>query len=261
MVAAAKLKRAQQNMEKARPYARELLETVGELACRTSPELHPLLQVREPARVGIVAVTSDRGLCGAFNANICRKTQQVIEEFKGREVELLTIGRKGYEFFRRRGFPIYRHYPGVFKELKFSQATAIGSNLIDVYLEGRFDRIYLVYNEFKNPLQQRIVSQQLLPIVPHPLTIRAKGVDYIFEPSPAAVLDQILPLYVNIEVWQVMLESFAAEQGARMTAMDNATENATELIRVLTLEYNKARQSAITKELLEIVSGAEGLKG
>ncbi|MFN3821103.1 MAG: ATP synthase F1 subunit gamma [bacterium] len=261
MVAAAKLKRAQQNMERARPYARMLMEAMEELASRSSPDLHPLLAVRDPQRIGIVAVTSDRGLCGAFNANICRRTQEVLEEFRGRDVELFTIGRKGHEFFRKRGVSIYRYFPGVFKDLKFSQAIAIGSQLRDVYISERFDRIYLVYNEFKNPLQQRIVCQQLLPITPRPLLTVARGVDWIFEPDPIEVLNQILPLYINIEIWQVMLESFAAEQGARMSAMESATENANELIKSLTLEYNKARQTAITKELLEIVGGAEGLKG
>ncbi|HHE46399.1 MAG TPA: ATP synthase F1 subunit gamma [Bacteroidetes bacterium] len=260
MVATARLRRAQENMERARPYAWKLREVIGHLAARTGSEQHPLLEVREPERIGIVNVTSDRGLCGSFNMNISRRTQQVMDEFPGREIELFTLGRKGYEFFRKRGVRIYRNYPGVFRELDFSQATSIGGAITDQYIAGGFDRIYLVYNEFKNVAQQRIISEQLLPLKAHDeMTVAGSNVDYIFEPDAYGLLDKLLPLDVNIQVWRVMLESYAAEQAARMTAMENATENAEELVEDLTLQFNKARQASITKELLEIVSGAESL--
>ena len=260
MVAAAKLKRAQENDEKARPYAWKLRELIASLAAHSSAEMHPLLAVREPKRLGIVTVTSDRGLCGSFNINICRRTQKVLNEFAGSDLELLTIGRKGYDFFRKRGANIYRHYPGVFHELNFGQAVNVGTAIAGLYESGGFDRIYLVYNEFKNAVQQLVVCEQLLPVTPAEETTEWRSADYIYEPSPAGVLNKLLPMHVNIQVWRVMLESYAAEQAARMTAMDNATENAEELSDALTLQFNKARQSAITKELLEIVGGAEGLK-
>ena len=261
MVATARLRRAQENMEKARPYSWKLREVITHLAARTDPQNHPLLQVRDPERVGIVTVTSDRGLCGSFNMNICRRTQQVMGEFPDREAQLFTLGKKGNEFFRKRGVNIYRYYPGVFQDLEFSQATSIGGEIVDNYVHGDFDRIFLVYNEFKNVAQQRVICEQLLPLKPlEELTVISHAVDYIYEPDVRGVLDGLLPLDVNIQVWRVMLESFAAEQAARMTAMENATENAEELVEELTLQFNKARQAAITKELLEIVTGAEGLK-
>lgn len=260
MVAAAKLKKAQENMERARPYASKLREVIASLAYHTGTERHPLLSVRDPERIGVVNVTSDRGLCGSFNANICRRTQKVLDEFRDRDVELFTIGRKGFEFFKKRGAHIFKHYPGVFQELQFGQAVTIGSGIIDQYVEGKFDRIFLVYNEFKNAAQQQLVCQQLLPIEPFAEMTVWSPIDFIYEPDPEEVLGSILPMHVNFQIWQVLLESFAGEQGARMTAMDNATENAFELVDQLTLQYNKARQTAITKEILEIVGGAEGLR-
>ncbi|MBM3328524.1 MAG: ATP synthase F1 subunit gamma [Calditrichaeota bacterium] len=260
MVAAAKLKRTQTNMERSRPYSRRLSELIAALAAHTDASLHPLLAVRPPERVGVVAVTSDRGLCGSFNANICRRTQRVLREHESATVELFTIGRKGYDFFRKRGVRIHKHFPGVFHELEFSQAAAIGAGIVDLYTSGDFDRIYLVYNEFKNAIQQRIIAEQLLPVDTSGILHTARSTEFVYEPSPEAVLDKLLPLFVNIKIWHVLLESYAAEQGARMSAMENATDNATELLSDLSLQYNKARQAAITKELLEIVGGAEGLK-
>lgn len=260
MVAAAKLRRAQENMLRARPYAWKLREVIAHLAAHTGAEAHPLLAVREPRRVGVVTVTSDRGLCGSFNINICRRTQVVLGEFSGRDVELITMGRKGYDFFKKRGVSIFHHFPGVFHDLNFAQASSIGGEITDQYIRGGFDRIYLVYNEFKNAVQQTVICEQLLPVEPHAELTAWRAGDYIYEPGVHQVLDHLLPMHVNIQLWRVMLESYAAEQGARMTAMDNATKNAEELVQSLTLQFNKARQAAITKELLEIVGGAEGLK-
>jgi len=261
MVAAAKLKRAQENMERSRPYAHKVREVISSLATHTGADLHPLLEVRDPDRIGIVSVTSDRGLCGSFNANICRRTQKVLDEFPGKTVELFTVGRKGNEFFKKRDVKVFENFPGVFNALDFTRASVIGSAIIEQYVAGGFDRIYLVYNEFKNAVQQRIVCEQLLPIIPEPTPTTWRPIEYIYEPDAVGVLSAILPMYVNVEIYHVLLESFAAEQGARMSAMDNATENAMELVDELTLQYNKARQATITKELLEIVGGAEGLKG
>ncbi|MCF7810729.1 ATP synthase F1 subunit gamma [bacterium] len=261
MVAAARLRKAQENMERARPYAWKLRDVISSLAARTSSEMHPLLEARDAERIGIVNVTSDRGLCGGFNVNICRKTQKVIVEYSNLDVEIFTLGRRGYDFFKKRNARIYRNYPGVFQELEFSQAAAIGSEICEQYINGGFDRIYLVYNEFKNIIQQTIITEQLLPVEPISELEVAQNVDYIFEPDPQGVLNKLIPMHVNVQLWRVMLESYAAEQAARMSAMDNATKNAVELVDALTLQFNKARQAAITKEILEIVSGAEGLKG
>jgi len=261
MVAAAKLKRAQENMERARPYTYKVHDVISSLAAHADIEMHPLLAVREPQKIGVVSVTSDRGLCGGFNASICRRTQKVLADFSGKQVELFTIGRKGNDFFKKRNATIHQHFAGVFHALDFSQASGIGEAIADLYINGGFDRIYLVYNEFKNAVQQRIVCEQLLPIEPAPVEAGWSPIDYIYEPDPIGVLGKLLPMYVNVQIYHVLLESYAAEQGARMSAMDNATENAMELVDNLTLQYNKARQSAITKELLEIVGGAEGLKG
>jgi F-type H+-transporting ATPase subunit gamma len=260
MVAAAKLRKAQENMERSRPYAYKLREVIASLALHTGHDRHPLLEVRAPDQVGIVTVTSDRGLCGSFNTNICRRTQKVLEEFKASETFLFTVGRKGHDFFRKRGVSINQNFPGVFHELQFSRALSIGSGIIDLYMHHGLDRLYLVYNEFKNAAQQRIVCEQLLPIEPLAEMTAWTPIDYIYEPDAEGVLSALLPMHVNYQIWRVLLESFASEQGARMTAMDNATENAAEIIDELTLQYNKARQASITKELLEIVGGAEGLK-
>ncbi len=259
MVAAAKLRRAQENMERARPYAWKLREVISSLAAHAGSEEHPLLAVRDVERIGLVCVTSDRGLCGSFNANISRRTLKVYQDFADKTIELFTVGRKGHDFFRKRDYEIYRFFPGVFHELEFSQAAAIGGVLTDRYIAGKYDRIFLVYNEFKNAIQQRIICEQLLPIKPHDEMVAWSPVDYIYEPDPLGVLDKLLPMHINYQVWRVLLESYASEQGARMSAMENATDNANDLVEALTLQFNKARQAAITKELLDIVGGVEGL--
>jgi len=261
MVAAAKLRRAQENIIKARPYSNKLKQVIRELAEHADPSMHPLLAVRPAKEIGVVVVTSDRGLAGSFNTNIIKRAIREIENVKkiDPEIHLVTIGRKGTDFFRKRGYDIIQSHTHLFQDLHFGVASSIGESLIDLYVKAQLDRIYLIYNEFKSAIQQFVVVEQLLPIIPEEAPVR-RGIDFLYEPDSLNVLSGVLPLYVNVRLWRVFLESNAAEHGARMTAMENATENAKELIDSLTLHYNKARQAAITKELLEVVSGAEGMR-
>ena len=260
MVAAAKLKRAQDNIVHARPYALRLREVIRELATRVDRSHHPLLELREPEDLGIMVVTGDRGLCGSFNAGILRRAQRLMEENAGRSIRLITVGRRGADFFARRGADVIEKKAGFFNRLEFQHALDLGQALVDHYVATRLDRVFVVYNEFKSAIQQNVVVEQLLPIVPDPADVHAITSDIIYEPGEAQVLDAILPLFVKVQVWRILLESFAAEMGARMTAMDSATQNAQELVESLTLTYNKARQAAITREILEVVSGAEELR-
>jgi F-type H+-transporting ATPase subunit gamma len=230
-----------------------------------------LLVPREVKKTLLVVVTSDRGLCGAFNANIIKAaTMYVGERFPvdqhfGNQIQLMCIGKKGYEYFNKRSYKLFSRHIGIFQYLNFNNARKIMAELISGYLAGEFDRVDVIYNEFKNVLQQRVVTEQLLPIPPEVLKSqgvhRARAyVDYIYEPSAKEIIDELLPKHLNFQMWRVLLESNAAGLGAQMSAMDNATENAKELITDLTLSYNKARQASITKELLEIVGGAEALR-
>ncbi len=255
MVAAAKLRRAQMQIEKARPYSLKLRETTASLAARTDPGRHPLLAVREPRKTAVMVVSGDRGLCGSFNSNIIRKAESVV---KGGE-ELILVGKKGVDYFTKRGYNVAQKHSNIFRELNFGHASSIGEMLSRYYTERELDRVLLIYNEFKSAVQQFVVMEQLLPLKPAE-TPEAYPQDYIFEPSADEVLSSLLPLNLNIQIWRVLLESNAAEQGARMTAMENATDAAQEMIESLTLTYNKARQAAITKELLDIVGGSVGLE-
>jgi len=260
MVAAARMRKAQENMEAARPYSSKLREVIASLVARTESDVHPLLISKDPKKIGIICVTSDRGLAGGFNATICRRTDLLLQENSDKEVELLTIGRKGNDFFKNRGAKIHKYYADVFKDMEFNSAVSIGKEISSYYIAGSFDRIYVVFNEFKNAMQQNLISERLLPITSSEALSAWNAVDYIYEPDANTVLDAILPLYINVQVWRILLESYASEQAARMSAMDKATENADELVGSLKLQFNKARQTAITTELLEIVGGAEGLK-
>lgn len=260
MVAAAKLKRAQENIIKARPYAFRLRQVIRELSARVDRSMHPLLHLQEPENIGIIVVTGDRGLAGAFNTNIIRRATKLIAEHQGYNVHLMTVGRRGTEFFFRRGADIRYQSVGLFNNLEFKYASDLGNAVIEEFIKHGMDHVYVVYNEFKSAIQQNVVVEQVLPIVPDPADDSAPSSDVIYEPSEMEILSAILPLYVNVQLWRVLLESFAAEMGARMTAMENATNNAQELIESLTLNYNKARQAAITREILEVVSGAESLR-
>lgn len=263
MVAAAKLRRAQQRIVQSRPYAYKLQEVIGSLALRTSPEEHPLLAKRETGRRGLVVVAADKGLCGAFNGNILRKAFEYLRQAGDAEVQitLLVVGRKARDFFRRRQIERQGEWINIFDQLAYAHAAEIGSQLARGYIESELDEAHLLFNEFKSAAVQRLVMEQLLPVTP--LSVEAEAlqpVEFIFEPSPEVILDELLPRHVEVQVYRALMESAAAEQGARMTAMEAATKNASEMIERLTLVFNKARQERITKELMDIVGGAEALR-
>jgi F-type H+-transporting ATPase subunit gamma len=271
MVAAAKLRRAQDALISARPYARKMNELLRHLVTKVDLSSHPLLHEREIKRVVLVIVSGDRGMCGAFNGNIIKAAvdhlnthySNLLKEPDG--VRIVTVGKKVTDFFSKRNYNIYAKHTGLFGNLHIGHARTIIQQLTEDYLKGEFDKVEVIYNEFKSVIQQRVVVDQILPIPPEQIQktkdIRTLAqVDYIYEPSCNEIINVLLPKHLNFLMWHVLLESSTAEEGARMTAMNNATENAKELIRDLTLSYNKARQASITKELLEIVSGAEALK-
>ncbi len=275
MVAAAKLRRAQEAVIAARPYARKMRDLLQHLAAVVDVSANPLFADRPIHSVAMVIVTADRGLCGAFNANIIRSAVMHVhahyqELFETGNVKLIIVGKKGADFFLKNGYPIRDRYVGLFADLSFAKVQGIVGKITSGYLAGEYDRVEIIYNEFKSIIQQRVVIDQMLPIraeqqQPASAASNEKPkakiqLDYIYEPSSEAIISALVPKHLNFQLWRVLLESNAAEQGARMTAMENATTNASDLIRTLQLSYNKARQASITKELLEIVSGAEALK-
>ncbi|HXB56987.1 MAG TPA: ATP synthase F1 subunit gamma [Vicinamibacteria bacterium] len=256
MVSAAKLRRAQEAMFAARPYARKMMEVLNSLASRADPKLHPLLEERGDEKVLLVVVTADRGLCGGFNANIIRTATRFIRERGDRDLALGLLGRKGRDFFRRRKLKVRFERLGIFQALRYATAREIAGDLIGSYTRCEVDQVYLLYNEFKSVVQQRIVVERLLPVERLALNPTEPALDYLYEPAPAAIFAEIMPKHVEIQVWRALLESAAAEHGARMAAMDAATNNAGEMIDRLSLYMNKVRQAAITKEIIEVVSGA-----
>lgn len=301
MVAAAKLRRSQDRILGTRPYALELAgvtrklaqaarasaldsgleetaeepESVGEGGLSEGAErgVHPLLEVRPEEKVLLAVVTGDRGLAGAFNANVLRRARKTLQRWSN--VELLLLGKKGADFFGRRQIPIRRAHRDLFSEVTYRAAQEIADDVARAYAEGEYDAVYVIYNRFKTVMQQELTEERLLPIPVGPAGEEGEeaaggrstemgaqaGADYLFEPSPEGILAEILPRYVTFQVYRVLLESQAAEHAARMTAMDSATSNAGEMIEKLTLHYNRARQAAITKELIEVVSGANALEG
>jgi F-type H+-transporting ATPase subunit gamma len=262
MVAAARLRRAQDRILQARPYARKMGEMLSRLSRGVPRQVHPLLQQRPVRRVELVMITADRGLCGAFNANLLRRALELIREQKARglEVGLLVVGRKARDFFRRRNIELKKEWVSIFDRLSYRNAVEIAQEIITAFTSGRADECYLVYNEFKTIIQQRVTVERLLPIDPGRADAGPQAGNYLIEPSEEEVLYRLLPHHIEGQVYRCLLESAAAELGARMTAMDAATRNAGELIRKLTLLYNKTRQAAITKELMDIVGGAEALR-
>jgi F-type H+-transporting ATPase subunit gamma len=261
MVAAARLRRAQQRITDLRPYAIQTAELIARVASSVEDQAaHPLLARRPEKKVLIVVLTSDRGLAGGFNANINRRAFALWKqlESEGKEVGFAIIGRKAGEYFKRRNARIARTFTGIFENLTSVNAGEIGRAIGGHYVSGDLDAAYLVYNEFKSAVTQIVTVEPLLPITPSdPPADR----EYIYEPNRAALLDRLLPMYLEVQTFRALLESVASEHGARMTAMDNATRNASDMIDRLTLQYNRARQAAITKELMEIIGGAEALKG
>jgi len=271
MVAAAKLRRAQDAVLRARPYAQLIDEMLASLArARADADLppHPLMAVRPPRRVELVLMTSDRGLCGGFNSNIIRRGQRFLVEEGARfeRIQFSTVGRRGRDFARKRGIETRKDYVGFFGRLRYAQAREVAHDLIQAYETDELDAVYLLYNEFKSAIVQQISLVQLLPLQPRATAQRGPGekgsitAEHLYEPSRPEVLQALIPRFLAMQIWRALLESEASEHGARMTAMDSATKNASEMIGRLTLDYNRARQAAITKELMEIVSGAEALK-
>ena len=265
MVSSAKLKRAQSRILAFRPYGLKMREVVANLSRRVNRDLHPLLQKRPTKMLRVIVVTSDRGLCGAFNANIVRKAQEFIHECEagGMKVEIGLVGRKGRDFFKRRHWPTHEPYVDIFDRLSYEHGMEIALAASEQYTGGKFDEAHVIYNEFKSALQQRVIVEKLFPIdslEENGATGGTLGGSYLYEPDELELLDPMLIKHLQAQAFRILLESSAAEQAARMAAMDGATRNAGELIKKVTLYYNKTRQAAITKELMDIVGGAEALK-
>lgn len=257
MVAAAKLRRAQEKVIASRPYAKQIQDVLARLVQVQSEISHPLLEQRPVKRIGYILITSDRGLCGGFNANLIRLTRGILEEQKEAETGLVAVGRKGNDYFGRRSAEIISRFTGLGDNPDFGQARKIAGEIIGLYTSGEVDEVYLVYSKFVSVLTQEPTVAKILPI--EPSEEETPG-EYIFEPSPVEMLEQLLPTYLESQIFSALLESKASEMGARMTAMDSATENAKEMIDKLTLAMNRARQAAITKEISEIVGGAAALE-
>ena len=261
MIAASRLKRAQDRVVAARPFAQRMLRVLNSLVSRVDASAHPLLEQRPGAATGntlIIVIASDRGLCGSFNTNVTKAAGQfIVTEGRGREVALGLIGRKGRDFFRRRGFDVKYEATGIFQRLSFSHAVEIADAAIAAFTGGDVSSVYLVYNEFKSVIAQRLVVERLLPI-PRLEGETAAGprVDYLYEPSAGQIFRDLLPRHVQVQVYRALLESNAAFFAAQMTAMDAATRNSADMIEDLTLYMNKVRQAAITREIIEVVSGA-----
>jgi len=261
LVAAAKLRRAQERLIAARPYAIKMGELLSDLVGRAEGDAHPLLARRDTGRRRLVVITADKGLCGAFNSNVLRASLAFLRETGNVDVTLVVVGKKARDFYRRRQWQVKGEMLGFFDRLAYAHAQELASGLISEYLEGEVDEVHLIYNEFRSVAVQRVRRQQLLPIEAQAETpAPGPGGDYIYEPSADAILAALLPRHVMTQVFRALMESVTGEYGARMTAMESASKNAKEMIDVLTIQYNKARQERITKELLDIVGGAEALR-
>ncbi|MHB2153254.1 ATP synthase F1 subunit gamma [Calditrichota bacterium GD2] len=262
MVAAAKLRRAQENIIAFRPYSYELRDLIAHLTALMGDKKEVPLMIHRPVqKVLLVVVTADRGLCGAFNHNIIRRAHERVQEYQDTEVELYLVGRKGLEYFRKRPVTINTSKINFFNDLSFHDAVEVTDTILRIYQEQRFDRVEFIYNEFKSAVQQNVIVEQFLPFVPDEEMVKSpEQVDFLYEPDKKTILNAIIPRHLRVQTWRILLESNAAEQGARMTAMENATDNAEEMVHQLTIFYNRSRQASITTEISEIVSGAEALK-
>ncbi|MBL1212023.1 MAG: ATP synthase F1 subunit gamma [Ignavibacteriae bacterium] len=268
MVSAARLRRAQENIIKARPYFRKISEVLDNLLSIEKNIDNPLFVEKPVDKIAVIIVTSDRGLCGAFNTNVIRRTEALLdEEYKEQlnndNVTLYCVGKKCSDYFSKRNYNIAEKHIGIFSNLKFEFAAKLVNDLTMKFLNGEYDKVILVYNQFKSVMQQNLTVEQLLPLHPNEQKVDEEAeiqTEFIYEPDKPSIIDILVPKHLKAQMWRALLESYAAELGARMTAMDMATENASELIRSLKLTYNKERQAAITNEILEIVSGANALK-
>jgi F-type H+-transporting ATPase subunit gamma len=264
MIAASRLKRAQDRVIASRPFAQRMLAVLNGLVANVEPESHPLLRMPDQSkgRTLLIVVTADRGLCGSFNTNVTKAAGQfIVNEGRGREVELGLVGRKGRDFFKRRGFDVLYETTGIFQRLTFAHAAEIADRAMSAFTSGEVSSVYLVYNEFKSVIAQRLVVERLLPIPrlesePPTAASSAPAIDYLYEPGPEDIFKDLLPRHVQVQVYRALLESNAAFFAAQMTAMDAATRNSAEMIESLTLYMNKVRQAAITREIIEVVSGA-----
>lgn len=261
LVAAAKLRRAQEAVTMARPFADKVYQVMESLSLRVDPDAHPLLRQREVKKTLILVMSGDKGLCGPFNSNVFKESLRLIDENEGQEISLVIVGKKGLDFFKRRPYTIEKTFFDYGKNLSINYAQSVAEVLKAQFLEEKADRVIMIYNKFKNVVVQEPTRVQLIPAsLPHKEE-EERPVDYEYEPSAEDVLDGMLTQYIENQVYQALLESAASENGSRMTAMDAATKNAKEMINGLTLEYNRARQAAITTELIEVVAGADALGG
>jgi F-type H+-transporting ATPase subunit gamma len=255
-VSAARLRKAQDRVVASRPYARQMLAVLNSIASRVPEKMHPLLARRGDDKIELLVVTADKGLCGAYNTNILRRAFEFIHEHSGKQVELNILGKRGRDFFRRRTFPVRHEAVGVLQKVTYADAATIAGDLVEEYARGDKDQVWIVYNEFKSVVQQKVTLEQLLPIRRLEMPVEAGKIEYLFDEPPEKILSSLLPRHVEAQIFRALLEAAASEQGARMTAMEAATNNAGEMIDSLTLFANKIRQAGITKELIEVVSGA-----
>jgi len=260
MVSAAKMRKAQDRILSTRPYAYKLSELMSQLVALANISEHPLTKEREVKKRVVILITSDRGLCGAFNSNIIKYTVNHLNNV-GKETAIVTLGKKGFDFFNKRKYNVIKNYPTIFQNLNIQTSNEIVTYLNDIFLSGEYDLIEIIYNEFKSIIKQNILTETMLPFSEKKtIDKKLQNASFIFEPEAKKILQELIPKELNIKFWKAILESNASEQGARMTAMDAASNNAGDLIQSLNLSYNRARQESITNELLEIVSGAEALK-
>jgi F-type H+-transporting ATPase subunit gamma len=261
-VSASRLRRSQDRIFSARPYAKRMLEVLNSLATRVESDQHPLLLERENHQVMLIVITADKGLCGAFNSNIIKAAVKEIESDEtNKEISMTLVGRKAADWFRKRPWPIKHQYLNIMSQVEFKYAQEIAHNIIDYYTKNELDAVFLVYNEFKSVIRQEIIIEPLLPIGRLKVEEARIPLDYIYEQSPSVIFDRLLTRHIETQVFRAMLESEASEHGARMTAMDSATRNATEVIENLTRYMNRIRQAGITTEIIEVVSGADALQG
>jgi F-type H+-transporting ATPase subunit gamma len=260
MVAAARLQRAQSRATAARPYADEMLAVMRHLASVGGEVQHPLLEVREPVNIGVLMITSDRGMAGSYNTNVIRRVSEIIAPYEKERVKLIAVGKKGRVFFANRGFEIAAGFSMPSSEVGFAEARIVSRTIGEIFLSRQVDIVHVVYTRFYSAIRQTVTDLMLLPATPPEDELPEHVENYIFEPKPEELLGSLLPRYVDTQVYRAMLESLASEHGARMTAMTAATDSGAEMIDRLTLDFNRARQAAITKEIAEIVGGAEALK-